>query len=220
MMDQLEVLKETGFPTAMILPAAFAFTPAGVATGIRHACEKLQRKVVLYIKNEGYMDNADVEKLVRDGLVSVIKYAIVREDPSVDPVLEDLVQRVDPSMIMSGIGEQPAIVHLRDFRLGGFTSGCVCVAPKQSMSMLRALNGGHYDHAEHVRRVFTQLEDLRNAINPIRVLHEAVELAEIASVGPHYPNLSPVPETDRKRIWEAARMLKHLDLVARDAVPA
>ncbi|MCD8534673.1 MAG: hypothetical protein LR011_07750, partial [Verrucomicrobia bacterium] len=105
--------------------------------------------------------------------------------------LSDLVDRVDPGMIMSGIGEQPAAIHMNQFKLGGFTSGCVCLAPRQSMSLLHALIRQDFSHAEHVRRVFTQLEDLRNAINPIRVLHEAVELAEIAQTGPHYPNLSP-----------------------------
>ena len=50
-----------------------------------------------------------------------------------------LVQQVDRKLIVSGIGEQPAIIHLRDFKLGGFTSGCVCVAPKLSRLMLEAL---------------------------------------------------------------------------------
>lgn len=218
MMDQVKILRNSSFPTVMVLPAAFAATESGVATGIRKACEALGRKVVLYIKNEGYIDNADAARLVNDGLISVIKYAIVRENPAQDAVLSDLTDRVDPAMIMSGIGEQPAIIHLRDFKLGGFTSGCVCVAPKQSMSMLRALIQGDWDHAEHVRMVFTQLEDLRNSINPIRVLHEAVELAEIAATGPHYPNLSSIGDGNRQKVWQAARMLKHLDLVARDSV--
>lgn len=214
MMDQIDILKGSGFPTVMILPTSFAFTPAGVATGIRKACESLGKKVVLYLKNEGYLHNADVARLVNDGLVSVIKYAIVRDNPAVDAVLSDLVDRVDPGMIMSGIGEQPAAIHMNQFKLGGFTSGCVCLAPRQSMSLLHALIRQDFSHAEHVRRVFTQLEDLRNAINPIRVLHEAVELAEIAQTGPHYPNLSPIDTAHRDAIWKAATMLRHLDLVA------
>lgn len=216
MEDQVQVLGNFDFPTVMVLPTSFAFTPSGVATGIRKICEKLGKPVVVYIKNEGYIDNEDVAKLVQDGLVSVIKYAIVRKNPSEDPVLQDLIQRVDPKMIMSGIGEQPAIVHLKEFNLGGFTSGCVCVAPAQSTSMLKALNNQNWEHAEHIRRVFEPLEDLRNEINPIRVLHEAVSLAEIAETGPQYPNLSGIDELNQKRIQEAANMLKQINLVALD----
>lgn len=212
--DQIEVLKDFAFPTVMVLPASFACTTSGIATGIRKACEKLGKPVVIYIKNEGYLNNSDVASMVHDGLVSVIKYAIVRENASEDPVLSDLIQRVDPKMIMSGIGEQPAITHLTQFELGGFTSGCVCVAPSQSTSMLKALVSGDLNHAEHVRRVFEPLEDLRNEINPIRVLHEAVELAGIAKTGPHYPNMSPIPESDRDRVKKAAEMLLHLNLVS------
>ena len=37
---------------------------------------------------------------------------------------------VDRSLVVSGMGELPAIIHLRDFGLAGFTSGCVCIAPR------------------------------------------------------------------------------------------
>lgn len=213
MNDQVNILKDHSFPTVMVLPTAFAFTESGVATGIRHICDKIQKPIVLYIKNEGYLQNDDVARLVNDGLVSVIKYAIVRDNPSDDAVLSDLVSKVDPKMIMSGIGEQPAIAHLNEFNLGGFTSGCICIAPNQSTKMLNALVSGDEQRAEHIRKVFEPLENLRNAINPIRVLHEAVELAGIAKTGPHYPNLSPVTQKESEDIKAAAEMLKHIDLI-------
>ena len=63
---------------------------------------------------------------------------------------------------------------MRDFGLGGFTSGCVCVAPRLSQAMLAAVKNHDWAEAERIRALFEPLENLRNAINPIRVLHQAV----------------------------------------------
>jgi dihydrodipicolinate synthase/N-acetylneuraminate lyase len=131
----------------------------------------------------------------------------VRGDPGDDEYLRRLLDVVDRRIVISGIGEQPAVVHLRDFGLGGFTSGCVCVAPKLSAAMLRAMRAGNWPEAEKSRRIFKPLEDLRNEINPIRVLHEAVRLAGIADTGPLLPLLTNVPEGDHARIQEAAAKL-------------
>jgi 4-hydroxy-tetrahydrodipicolinate synthase len=117
------------------------------------------------------------------------------------------VQRVDRQMIISGIGEQPAIVHLKDYQLGGFTSGCVCVNPRLSAEMLVALRKDHVEEAERIRQIFKPLEDLRNAINPIRVLHEAVRLAGIAETGPTLPLLTNLDEADWFRVGAAATAL-------------
>ena len=61
--------------------------------------------------------------------------------------------------------------------------------------------------AERLRQIFRPLEDLRNAINPIRVLHEAVRLAGIADTGPMQPLLSNLPEADHARVARAAQAL-------------
>jgi dihydrodipicolinate synthase/N-acetylneuraminate lyase len=110
-------------------------------------------------------------------------------------------------MIISGIGEQPAIVHLRDFGLGGFTTGCGCVAPALSQAMLGAIRRHDWAEADRIRTVFEPLEDLRNAISPIRVLHEAVAGAGIAATGPLLPLLDPVEEAHRPAIAAAAKTL-------------
>ena len=55
-----------------------------------------------------------------------------------------------------------------------------------------------------IRLIFKPLEDLRNAINPIRVLHEAMRLASIAETGPLLPLLSNVEPKDHPPIREAA----------------
>lgn len=210
MMDQARVYRELRFPTTMVLPQREIVTSAGVAAGVRKFVEAADTKAVLYIKHEGYIDVPDVRRLVDDGLISVIKYAIVRDNPAQDTYLSDLVQAVDPSLIMSGIGEQPAIIHVRDFHLGGFTSGCVCVAPALSMQMLKALQAKDYDRAEQIRETFFPLEDLRNYHNPIRILHEAVRLAGIAETGPMLPLLTNLEPEHHERVrTEAVELLKH-----------
>jgi len=206
-MDQAAVLRDFPFPTAMILPQRDMTTSSGVATGVRKFAEKLGRPVVLYIKHEGFIDVTDVERLVNDRLVSVIKYAIVRDDAAQDRYLRELTGRVDPQMILSGMGEQPAIVHMRDFRLVGFTSGVVCVAPKLSQQMLDACVGGDFKRADDLRWVMRPLEDLRNEIHPVRVLHAAVKLAGIAETGPALPLLSDLEEEHHAAVEKAAKEL-------------
>ena len=207
MMDQADILKDFDFPTVMLLPQQGVATSAGIASGFRRFVESFGKPSVLYIKFDGFMEIADVKRLVGDGLVSWIKYATVRDDPSQDDYLRALIDAVGTDLLVSGIGEQPAITHLRDFGLTSFTSGCVCVAPKLSMDMLRALQSGDVDTAESIRATFAPLEDLRNGINPIRVLHEAVDLAGIADTGPIIPLLSGVDKDGLDAIQQAAAEL-------------
>jgi dihydrodipicolinate synthase/N-acetylneuraminate lyase len=75
------------------------------------------------------------------------------------------------------------------------------------MDVLRALRAGDYATADRIREIFRPLEDLRNSINPIRVLHAAVALAGIAKTGPILPLLSDVDEAHVPTIREAARTL-------------
>jgi len=207
LLAQARLLAGRPFPAAMVLPQQGITTSAGVATGIRRFVEAAGMPAVVYIKHDGYLEPADVARLVDDGLVAAIKYATVRDDPAHDPFLRALVAVVDPRWVISGIGEQPAIVHLRDFGLGGFTTGCGCVAPRLSQALLGAIRRGDWDAAEQIRLRFEPLENLRNAVSPIRVLHEAVASAGIAETGPLLPLLAPVEETHRPAIREAARLL-------------
>ena len=207
MMDQVAVLKDFAFPTAMVLPQVEIATSDGIATGIRLVADRWGKPVVLYIKHDGYIAAKTVSRLVEDGVVNWIKYAVVRDDPVRDDYLKALTEHTDPQRIVSGIGEQPAIVHLRDFSCGGFTSGCVCVAPRLSMQLMHAVHAGDFDRAETIRALFSPLEDLRNSIHPIRVLHAAVSLAGIAETGPILPLMSPVDQCDQAEIERAARKL-------------
>lgn len=207
MMDQAWLLREFDFPTAMILPTRDVVTSAGVAQAVRDFVEASSKPAVLYIKNDGFIEISDVKKLMDDGLLSWIKYAVVRKNTSDDPYLRELADTVGTERIVSGIGEQPAIVHLRDFGLNSFTSGCVCIAPGKSMEMLRAIKAGDFETAEQIRSTFKPLEDLRNSINPIRVLHTAAALSGIANTGPIIPLMSEIADSDRPAIRAAAATL-------------
>lgn len=206
-MDQAAILRNHKFPTAMLLPTLFPSKPAGVATAIRHLVEKAGMKLVLYIKDESYITPEHAAELVNDGLISWIKYAVVKPNPADDLYLTKLVSMVSPDLIVSGIGEQPAITHLRDFGITGFTAGCVCIAPRLSMDLLRAIDAKDYDRAEQIREIFLPLEDQRNAHSPILVLHHAVALAGVAKTGPVLPLLTELPDELLPGIEKAAKEL-------------
>ena len=204
LMDQAEVLRDFGFPTVMVLPSGDLTTSEGVAEGLRHFANRFGKPIIVYLKREGYLSPRDLKGLVDDGIVCAVKYAIVRRDPSDDPMLSRLTSSIDRHLIVSGIGERPAITHMRDFGLKVFTSGSVSVAPRQSVALLVALRNGNYEAAEQLRTRFLPLEDLRDAINPVRVLHDAVSLAKIADMGPLLPLTSNLSTDDRKRVAVAA----------------
>ncbi len=207
LLDQAITLRDFDYPTAMILPTLFPATTAGVATAVRKFVERAEIPAVLYIKEERYISPEAAAALVDDGLISFIKYAVVCDDPADDPFLAKLTGLVDPATIVSGIGEQPTIAHLKKFGLNGFTSGCVCVNPAKSMGVLAALKVDDLATAKALIADFHPLEDLRNNHGPIPVLHHAVACAGIAKTGPIYPLLSDLPPDLVAPISIAAREL-------------
>jgi dihydrodipicolinate synthase/N-acetylneuraminate lyase len=211
LMDQAEILRARRFPTAMALPFGNPSNDSGVATALRRFADKLGKPVIAYVKALGYIEPATLGKLAKDGVICAIKYAIVREDPTKDPYLEELVQHVSRDIIISGIGERPAVVHLRDFGLKCFTSGSVCVAPNGSTKILGLLKAKRYEEAERIRAAYIALEDQRDARGPIRVLHDAVSLAGIADMGPMLPMISSLDESERGPVKEAAAALLAFD---------
>jgi len=211
LMDQARFLRERPFPTAMVLPASGFSTDAGTADGISRFADVLGKPVILYLKAENYLSVASVARLCDKGLVSAIKYAIVRDDPGRDPYLSQLVTAIDRSRIISGIGERPAIQHWRQFGLRGFTSGSVAVAPRLSSALLAALKAEAYDEAQRLREIFLPFENERDGINPTRVLHDGVTLAGIADMGPILPLLSNLDDAERARVAPVARQLQMHD---------
>jgi dihydrodipicolinate synthase/N-acetylneuraminate lyase len=207
LMDQAAILRDLAFPTAMALPFGKPSNDSGVATALRRFADRLGKPIVAYVKGMGYIEPATLGALAKDGVICAIKYAIVREHPSDDPYLADLVEQVDRSLIVSGIGERPAIVHWRDYGLRAFTSGSVCVAPRGSMRLLALLKAGRYEEAAKVRAAYIPLEDQRDALGPIRVLHDAVTLAGIAEMGPILPMISNLEASERAVVQPIAKAL-------------
>jgi len=211
MMDQADILRGFDFPTAMILPQQEVVDQFGAARGIRRFAEAFGRPIVLYIKHDRWMSAELIGDLVRDGLISWIKYAVVRSDPAQDEYLRQIASVVPANLIVSGIGEQPAIIHLRDFGVISFTSGCVCLAPKLSLRMLHAVQAGDFETAETIRHQFYPLEDLRNRFHPIRVLHHAVAAAGISKTGPIQPLLGELSDQQASLVGTAAIQLRDLE---------
>lgn len=212
-MDQAPLLRKYGFPTVMLLPCADPRDAQGLEDGYREFADALGSPLIVYLKDENnFGANLDagldaVARLVRDGVCIGIKYAVVRDDPSQDAYLEGLLQRIDRAHVISGIGERPAIAHMRDFGLPGFTTGSGCVAPALSRSLFEANCASDYTTAESIRRHFLPLEDLRDAWGPARVLHAATELAGIAAAGPIAPYITGIDAAQTDQLAPVARAL-------------
>jgi dihydrodipicolinate synthase/N-acetylneuraminate lyase len=197
-MEQAASLRKYHFPCAMVLPCGDPRDAAGLERGYREIAEAADKKLIVYLKDEnnfGPDRNAgldSVARLVNDNLCVAIKYAVVRDDPSRDSYLEALLARVDRRFVISGIGERPAVVHLRDWGLAGFTTGSGCVAPLLSQRLFEACQVEDFKLAAKVRETFLPLEDLRDGWGPARVLHHATQLAGIAETGPIPPYVSPL----------------------------
>ena len=221
LMDQAAILRGRAFPTAMALPFGNPSNDSGVATALRKFADKLGKPIIAYVKALGYIEPRTLGALAKDGVICAIKYAVVLADPKKDPYLEQLLQHVERDLVISGIGERPAIVHLRDFGLKSFTSGSVCVAPRGSMKILQLLKAKKYDEAEKIRAAYIPLEDQRDARGPIRVLHDAVTLAGIADMGPMLPMISNLEAGERPAVQAAAReLLAHDRKLAGETVAA
>lgn len=220
LIDQAKILRSSKVPTAMALPMTFPATSEGIETGLRRAAVTMGKPVILYIKSDNYIAPEAAGRLVKEGAVCAVKYGTVRADPAQDDYLKRLLDHVDPKSVISGIGERPAITHLRQFGLGGFTSGSVCIAPRGSMAILRAIQRQDWALAERLREAFLPLEDLRDAISPIRTLHDAVTLSGIADMGPMLPLLTGLNGADRARVQPAAQALKAWDAGLEDAARA
>jgi len=207
MMDQAKLLRGSGYRTAMVLPMQGFTTPEGVVKGISRFVDSAGIPVTLYIKSEEYLDIESLGRLVDEGRIVAVKYAIVRADPAQDPYLQALVQRITAKKIVSGMGERPTLVHLAQFGLASFTTGSGCIAPKACMALLDALKRQEMPRAQAIYDRFMPLETLRDSISLIRVLHDAVTLSGVADMGAHLPLLSASPARRHAEIQTVARAL-------------
>ena len=214
-LDQARLLAPMGFPTVMVLPTSFPMTPAGVPIGIANIAERFGNPVIAYVKAENYARPADLAALIRHGYVCAIKYGVVRQNPTEDAYLSEILQHVERDRVVSGIGERPAPAHLLKFGLVSFTSGAVCIAPRLSLALLAALKSGDQESALKHQTEFLPVEDLRDRHSPIRTLHTAVTLSGIADMGPMQPMLTEITDpAARREIERAAHALRAKDEAA------
>jgi dihydrodipicolinate synthase/N-acetylneuraminate lyase len=215
--DQARLLKRHAFPTAMLLPCNDPRDPLGMEAGVREIAEACGTPLILYLKSEdGFGSDKEagldaIGRLLDDGVAVAIKYAVVLDDPRRDPYLEGLLRRVDRGRVISGMGERPAIVHMRDFALPGLTTGSGCIAPHLCSALFRCANERDWSAAEALRSAFMPLEDLRDAWGPARVLHHATELAGIAPTGPIPPYVSALARGRIQELAPVARELRERD---------
>jgi dihydrodipicolinate synthase/N-acetylneuraminate lyase len=173
--------------------------------------------LIIYLKDEGNFGGDreagldTVARLVDEGVCVGVKYAVVCEDPAHDPYLERLLARVSPDRVISGIGERPAITHMRDWKLPGFTTGSGCLAPGLSAQLFRACVAGDYERAEVLRSKFIPLEDRRDAWGPARVLHHATAAAGLAETGPIPPYVSELSAAQLEQLAPVAGALVEED---------
>ncbi len=212
-MDQAPLVRKRRFPCMMMLPCGDPRDAVGLELGLRDIADAAATPLILYLKEEtNFGDDLDagldvVAKLVADRVCVAIKYAVVRQDPRRDPYLEGLLKRVDRNKVLSGIGERPAVVHMRDFQLPGFTTGSGCLAPRLSNEILGSCASRDYEGAERVREAFLPLEDLRDAWGASRVLHHAAELASVAQTGPLLPFVSALSAVQLQKLAPVAQAL-------------
>ncbi|HEV2605982.1 MAG TPA: dihydrodipicolinate synthase family protein [Microvirga sp.] len=220
LLDEAAILKSRRYPAAMALPMIAPQTPAGVLRGIETFVDRSGVPLILYIKTDSYVPAEAVGRLVEQGAVFGIKYAVPRADITQDPYLDALIAAVGRERIVSGFGEPPALPHLEHFDLAGFTAGCVCIAPALSMAFLHALKRRDGAEARRILGFIQPLEAIRERANAIRVLHTAVTLSGVADMGPILPLLTEADPSVHGEIREAARALLAAEMAARHKVAA
>ena len=219
-MDQARLLAKYGFPCVMMLPCGDPRDGAGLERGYREFADAAQMPLIVYLKEQSNFGGHKVGglntvgRLVQDGVCIGIKYAVVRKYPSDDLYLKALLERVDRAKVLSGIGERPAIAHMKTYGLPGFTTGSGCVAPSLSRALFECNVRGDWAAAEAIRQKFLPLENLRDAMGPAKVLHAAVESAGIARTGPIAPYVSALGAKKRARVEPVAQALAGQALAA------
>jgi dihydrodipicolinate synthase/N-acetylneuraminate lyase len=116
--------------------------------------------------------------------------------------------------VISGIGERPAIAHMRDFGLPGFTTGSGCLAPRLSLAIHSLCSEGQFAEAAPLRARFIAHEDLRDSWGPARVLHASTELSGLARAGAIPPYISELSQAQWDQLKPVAEELVAADRTA------
>ncbi|MBD0417530.1 beta/alpha barrel domain-containing protein [Oryzicola mucosus] len=215
MLDQAPLVERSHLRNVMLLPVAFPSDSHGVGDGIRRIAARLGFGVILYLKRELYIRPAVLEKLVAEGAVRFVKYAVERADPGEDEYLDSIVAAIGADLVASGMGETPTMNHIGRRGLATYTSGAVCIAPAAAMALLGRLRAGGLANDEPELATFLEFERVRMQLGGIQVLHSAVTASGIADMGPIMPLVSLVKERNMPEVMPVLKELLRLEKVAR-----
>ena len=214
-MDQIPWVKDAGLRNIMVLPTQFPSDRRGVAEGVRRIADRLGFGVVLYVKRDGYVVPEDLARLVQEGSVAFVKYAVERDRPEADPYLDALIEAVGKELVASGMGETPIHDHIGRRGLATFTSGAVCIAPAAANELLMLYRSGRLEEARRLSEAFLAFERERARLGGIPVLHDAVTISGIADCGPLLPMVSNLDEQGRRAIAPLVEALQKAEREAR-----
>lgn len=212
-MDQVEDMRRAGITNVMMLPMAFPADPRGIAEGVRRIADKLGAGLVLYIKREQQVDAIDVGRMVEEGAVSFVKYAVERSTPREDAYLDALIAAVGRERIASGYGETPILDHIGKRRMSTFTSGAVCIAPAASNALLQRLRAG--SDVSRALEPFLEFERQRARIGGTKVLHDGITMTGLADCGPQLPFVSSLTDEEFEAIRPSVNALMAAEMEAR-----
>ena len=199
-MDQTVEIRRAGVVDVMLLPTAFPSDPRGVAEGARRLADSLGFGLVLYLKRDGYIDPEALGRLVEDGTVGFVKYAVERAEAGTDAYLDAVIAAVGIGKLASGMGETPIHDHLGRRRLATYTSGAACVAPAAANELLALYRAGRDAEAPRLSAPFLAFERLRTRIGGVATLHDAIGLAGLGDFGPLSPMLSNLTAAEKAGI--------------------
>jgi hypothetical protein len=192
----------------MILPRRGITTSASVATAV---ASPSGRPALLYIAHTATSNRRTSPPSIATGPSARLSTRpFARRHRARDDYLRRLTQHVDPRKIVNGIGEQPAVVHLRDFKLGGYQRLCVRGAAAVTREAMLAACFAAIGVRRNGSEASSRSRTCETPSTPIRAcFHEAVEAAGIAATERCLlPLLSNVGDKDRPAIAAAALSLR------------
>ena len=156
-LDQAPLLRRHRFPVAMALPCSDPRDAAGLEAGMREVAEAAGIGLILYLKEEGSFGSdkhgrprcrGAPRRLRRVRRASNTRWCA--PTLSTIRISKALLERVDRRFVISGMGERPAVAHLKGFDLPGFTTGSGCLAPALSQGLYEACVAKDWTTAEEL----------------------------------------------------------------------
>jgi dihydrodipicolinate synthase/N-acetylneuraminate lyase len=205
--DQVAILRDRAFPTAILLPFS-PVQPGGVATGIRKLADAYGKPLMVFYKSTDYLRSSDIAALLKDGCLCGLEYGIEPDEGGLSPHLEGLLDLLGSAeRLIDGAGEK-SIPRNSKFGIQGYTSGSGLLAPHLSMALLEAVKRGDRSAIETLSRPFLAFEAARATYSAIPVVHAAVKLVGIADTGPMGPFFES--EFDESATADITRVAKDL----------